>query len=91
MELEEFGGGVQVVETSARTGAGLLDLEEALLLQVLRHTYPYACSSPLCCEPSIGTVSGSHSATDCAEDSSLQMRLPAVDQQVAELSTHAGG
>jgi hypothetical protein len=33
LELEEYGGDVQCVETAARTGGGLLALEEALLLQ----------------------------------------------------------
>ncbi len=34
VELEEAGGSVQLVHTSARTRAGLQDLQEALLLQV---------------------------------------------------------
>lgn len=34
LELEEFGGTVQVVETAATAGIGLTELEEALLLQV---------------------------------------------------------
>lgn len=34
VELEEYGGNVQVIETSARTGAGLQQLQEALLIQV---------------------------------------------------------
>lgn len=34
MELESEGGSVQLVHTSAPTGGGLSDLEEALLLQV---------------------------------------------------------
>lgn len=34
LELEEFGGDVQCVQTAARAGLGLRDLEEALLLQV---------------------------------------------------------
>lgn len=34
MELESAGGAVQLVRTSAPTGNGLLELEEALLLQV---------------------------------------------------------
>jgi hypothetical protein len=34
VELEEFGGEVQCVETAALRGAGLQELEEALLLQV---------------------------------------------------------
>lgn len=34
LELEEFGGSVQLVQTSARTGLGLEELTEALLLQV---------------------------------------------------------
>eukprot|EP00775_Hariotina_reticulata_P012886 gene12886-13012_t len=33
IELEEFGGHVQCVETAARAGLGLTELEEALLLQ----------------------------------------------------------
>uniref|UniRef100_A0A7S3QQL7 Tr-type G domain-containing protein n=2 Tax=Dunaliella tertiolecta TaxID=3047 RepID=A0A7S3QQL7_DUNTE len=33
LEIEDFGGSVQVVHTSARTGAGLNDLAEALQLQ----------------------------------------------------------
>ncbi|CAD7701802.1 unnamed protein product [Ostreobium quekettii] len=33
VELEEYGGNVQVVQISAKTGAGLLELEEALILQ----------------------------------------------------------
>lgn len=36
LELEEVGGSVQVVETAATKGQGLLDLEEALMLQVPR-------------------------------------------------------
>eukprot|EP00877_Chromochloris_zofingiensis_P011704 jgi/Chrzof1/6788/Cz19g09140.t1 len=45
IELEEFGGSVQCIETSARTGAGLQDLEEALLLQaeVMELTAPRSC------------------------------------------------
>lgn len=35
LELEEVGGSVQVVHTAAPTGQGLLQLEEALMLQVL--------------------------------------------------------
>ena len=34
LELEEVGGNVQVVECAAPKGKGLLELEEALLLQV---------------------------------------------------------
>ena len=34
LELEEFGGTVQLVETAATAGVGLIELEEALLLQV---------------------------------------------------------
>lgn len=34
MELEEVGGNVQVVETAAIKRQGLLELEEALMLQV---------------------------------------------------------
>jgi hypothetical protein len=34
VELESAGGSVQLVRTSAPTGTGLLELEEALLLQV---------------------------------------------------------
>jgi hypothetical protein len=34
IELEEFGGHVQCVETAARAGQGLTELEEALMLQV---------------------------------------------------------
>lgn len=34
LELEEFGGTVQLVETAATAGIGLTELEEALLLQV---------------------------------------------------------
>jgi translation initiation factor IF-2 len=34
LELEEYGGDVQLVETAARKGQGLDALEEALLLQV---------------------------------------------------------
>ena len=34
LELEEFGGDVQCVETAAKAGMGLDALEEALLLQV---------------------------------------------------------
>ena len=34
VELEEFGGSVQLVETAATAGIGLTELEEALLLQV---------------------------------------------------------
>ncbi|DBA91352.1 TPA: hypothetical protein ACH3X2_003998 [Trebouxia sp. C0005] len=33
LELEEIGGSIQVVETAAPKGKGLLDLEEALMLQ----------------------------------------------------------
>lgn len=33
LELEEFGGDVLCVSTSATSGAGLVELEEALLLQ----------------------------------------------------------
>jgi translation initiation factor IF-2 len=36
LELEEFGGDVQLVLTAARKGEGLDALEEALLLQVRR-------------------------------------------------------
>lgn len=35
LELEEVGGSIQVVETAAPKGKGLLDLEEALMLQVV--------------------------------------------------------
>jgi translation initiation factor IF-2 len=35
LELEEFGGDVQLVQTAARKGEGLDALEEALLLQVI--------------------------------------------------------
>ena len=35
LELEEVGGDVQVVHTAAPKGEGLLELEEALMLQVL--------------------------------------------------------
>ena len=34
VELEEFGGTVQLVETAATVGLGLTALEEAILLQV---------------------------------------------------------
>lgn len=34
MELESAGGSVQLVRTSAPSGVGLAELEEALLLQV---------------------------------------------------------
>ncbi|GFH33155.1 Tr-type G domain-containing protein [Haematococcus lacustris] len=34
LELEEFGGSVQVVHTSAKSGLGLPELQEALALQV---------------------------------------------------------
>lgn len=34
LELEEFGGDVQCVQTAAKSGTGLRELEEALLLQV---------------------------------------------------------
>ena len=34
LELEEYGGDVQVVLTAAKSGQGLAELEEALLLQV---------------------------------------------------------
>lgn len=34
MELESAGGSVQLVRTAAPSGVGLLELEEALLLQV---------------------------------------------------------
>jgi translation initiation factor IF-2 len=34
LELEEFGGDVQCVQTAAKAGLGLKELEEALLLQV---------------------------------------------------------
>jgi translation initiation factor IF-2 len=34
LELEEFGGDVQCVQTAAKAGLGLRELEEALLLQV---------------------------------------------------------
>lgn len=37
LELEEVGGSVQVVETAATKGTGLLELEEALMLQVCTH------------------------------------------------------
>ena len=36
LELEEFGGDVQCVETAAKAQLGLRELEEALLLQVGR-------------------------------------------------------
>lgn len=45
MELEEFGGHVQCVETAARAGTGLDALEEALLLQV-RHAAPRQSAWP---------------------------------------------
>ena len=35
LELEEVGGDIQVVHTAAPKGEGLLELEEALMLQVL--------------------------------------------------------
>lgn len=38
LELEEVGGSVQVVETAATKGTGLLQLEEALIMQVCLHT-----------------------------------------------------
>jgi hypothetical protein len=42
VEIESAGGSVQLVRTSAPSGTGLLELEEALLLQV--HTcLPIAC------------------------------------------------
>lgn len=34
LELEEFGGDVQCVQTAAKAGTGLRELEESLLLQV---------------------------------------------------------
>lgn len=34
LELEEFGGSVQLVHTSVKSGLGLSELSEALLLQV---------------------------------------------------------
>ena len=37
LELEEVGGSVQVVETAATKGTGLLQLEEALIMQVCLH------------------------------------------------------
>lgn len=36
LELEEYGGDVQCVETAAKAGMGLDALEEALLLQVIQ-------------------------------------------------------
>lgn len=42
LELEEVGGSVQVVETAATKGTGLLELEEALMLQVC-HMLAEAC------------------------------------------------
>jgi translation initiation factor IF-2 len=40
LELEEYGGDVQLVQTAARKGEGLDALEEALLLQVrVRHCH----------------------------------------------------
>ena len=46
LELEEVGGSVQVVETAAPTGLGLLDLEEALMLQVT--TLPFTADMQVC-------------------------------------------
>ncbi|KAI8464823.1 MAG: hypothetical protein J3K34DRAFT_388271 [Monoraphidium minutum] len=45
LELEEYGGDVQVVLTAARKGEGLAELEEALLLQaeVMELSAPRAC------------------------------------------------
>lgn len=34
IELEEFGGSIQVIEVAAPSGIGLQELEEALILQV---------------------------------------------------------
>ena len=44
LELEEVGGSIQVVETAAPKGKGLLDLEEALMLQVLLASLPFTQS-----------------------------------------------
>ena len=44
VELEEFGGTVQAVQTAATAGAGLRELEEALLLQARSRTFvPRPC------------------------------------------------
>ena len=44
VELEGHGGTVQLVHTSAVSGLGLADLQEALLLQVRNVTViPYGC------------------------------------------------
>lgn len=51
LELEEVGGSVQVVETAATKGQGLLQLEEALMLQVsptlLTHHLPMGTAHTL--------------------------------------------
>ena len=39
VELESAGGGVQLVRTASPSGIGLAELEEALLLQVLRSDF----------------------------------------------------
>lgn len=44
VELESAGGAVQLVRTSAPTGNGLLELEEALLLQVRLLTMLCMCA-----------------------------------------------
>ena len=46
LELEEFGGAVQVVHCAAPAGTGLRELEEALLLQAPPLAWPHA---RLCC------------------------------------------
>ena len=54
MELESSGGTVQLVRTSAPTGGGLLELEEALLLQarIARHSCSFQYSAQvLNCRP----------------------------------------
>ena len=62
LELEEVGGSVQVVETAATQGQGLLALEEALMLQVaprpcrshMNHL-PHHTVLPHACQPIVST------------------------------------
>ena len=64
LELEEVGGSVQVVETAAPTGLGLLDLEEALMLQVT--TLPFTADMQVCSyAPGYHALSTQSSTTSC--------------------------
>jgi translation initiation factor IF-2 len=69
LELEEYGGDVQLVQTAARKGIGLDALEEALLLQVsystASHEYAAQLAGNLRISALVISASVSTASVDC--------------------------